>query len=413
MDNLPNWDLKGKYTLLKRLGKGSYGSVCLAQSNSTGAMVAIKSVKGIFEDIYDAKRILREICILRILNHPHIVKIIEVIVTERSFRTIYIVMESAQSDLKKIVKSPTYLDFEQVRYMFYQAVCGIRYMHSASILHRDLKPANILINEDCTIKICDFGLSRSYRRIDQFDQYNSEDINNYALAGGIQCRSLPRDKLNRDMNFINKRELTVHVVTRWYRAPEVILLEKEYNKEIDIWSLGCVFAEMLSLVKANAAHYIERGPLFPGMSCFPLSPDTSTSIKRAGYPCAENDQLNVIFEVIGTPSQQELSFITDPKAHEYVNSFPPRQPKSFQEFFPGCGPDELDILKKMLVFSPKHRISLNELIQHPYFNSVRDPAKEIVANVRADFIFDSTQEMTVEQLQDIFSREIVNEVPLG
>ena len=214
MDNLPNWDLKGKYTLLKRLGKGSYGSVCLAQSNQTGQKVAIKSIKGIFEDIYDAKRILREICILRILNHPHIIKIVEVMITEKSFRTIYIIMESAQTDLKKVVKSPTYLDFDQVRYMFYQAVCSLRYMHSANILHRDLKPANILINGDCTLKICDFGLSRSYRRINQFDQYKNEEINQFNLNSGLQCRSLPRDKLNREQNLYNRRELTVHVVTR-------------------------------------------------------------------------------------------------------------------------------------------------------------------------------------------------------
>lgn len=401
---LPSWELNGKYTLLQRLGKGSYGSVCLARSNITGETVAIKSVKGIFENMYEAKRILREICIMRILNHPHIVRIIEVLVTEKSFRTIYIVMESAQSDLKKIVKSATYLNFDQVKYMLYQAVCGLRYIHSANILHRDLKPANILVNGDCTIKICDFGLSRSYQKINQFNEFDPES--HMKVEHG---RSLPRDKDNRDQNFVNKRELTLHVVTRWYRAPEVILLEKQYNKEIDIWSLGCVYAEILSLVKANAPHYIERGPLFPGVSCFPLSPDVKTNIKRMGYPCAENDQLNMIFNVLGTPKEDDLTFITDPKARAYVASFPTKPPQNLLDFFPGCGPQELDILAKMLNFNPMNRILLDQLVMHPYFDSVRDPSKEILANVRAEFIFDTTQDLSVENLQEIFTREIMND----
>lgn len=401
---LPSWELNGKYTLLQRLGKGSYGSVCLARSNTTGEIVAIKSVKGIFENMYEAKRILREICIMRILNHPHIVRIIEVLVTEKSFRTIYIVMESAQSDLKKIVKSATYLNFDQVKYMLYQAVCGLRYIHSANILHRDLKPANILVNGDCTIKICDFGLSRSYQKINQFNEFDPES--HMKVEHG---RTLPRDKDNRDQNFVNKRELTLHVVTRWYRAPEVILLEKQYNKEIDIWSLGCVYAEMLSLVKANAPHYIERGPLFPGVSCFPLSPDVKTNIKRMGYPCAENDQLNMIFNVLGTPKEEDLTFITDPKARAYVSSFPTKPSQNLLDFFPGCGPQELDILAKMLNFNPMNRILLDQLVMHPYFDSVRDPSKEILANVRAEFIFDTTQDLSVENLQEIFTREIMND----
>jgi mitogen-activated protein kinase 1/3 len=406
--NLPSWELNGKYNLLQRLGKGSFGSVCLARSNTTGEIVAIKSVKVIFENMYEAKRILREICIMRILNHPHIVKIIEVLVNEKSFKTIFIVMESAQSDLKKIVKSATYLNFDQVKYMLYQAICGLRYIHSANILHRDLKPANILVNGDCTIKICDFGLSRSYGKINRFNEYNLESH----MTIDHQ-RSLPIDKDNRDQNYLNKRELTLHVVTRWYRAPEVILLEKQYNKEIDIWSLGCVYAEMLSLVKANAPHYIERGPLFPGVSCFPLSPDIKTSIKRNGYPCAENDQLNVIFNVLGTPKEEDLTFITDPKARSYVASFPSKQAQSLLEFFPGCGPQELDILSKMLNFNPMNRISLDDLIRHPYFDSVRDLSREILANVRAEFVFDSSEDMSIETLQEIFTKEIMNEPIIG
>ena len=102
-----------------------------------------------------------------------------------------------------------------------------------------------------------------------------------------------------------KRELTGHVVTRWYRAPELILLEKDYGAAIDIWSIGCVFAELLGMMKESAPTYLDRKPLFPGKSCFPLSPDKATKEERSGFPFSTNDQLNVIFEVIGTPLEDD------------------------------------------------------------------------------------------------------------
>jgi mitogen-activated protein kinase 1/3 len=106
-----------------------------------------------------------------------------------------------------------------------------------------------------------------------------------------------------------KRELTGHVVTRWYRAPELILLEKDYGPAIDMWSVGCIFAELLGMMKESAPTYLDRRPLFPGKSCFPLSPD-------------KHVQLAVIFEVIGSPSEEDKSFVTDVKALEYLEAFP-------------------------------------------------------------------------------------------
>lgn len=108
-----------------------------------------------------------------------------------------------------------------------------------------------------------------------------------------------------------KRELTGHVVTRWYRAPELILLEKEYGPPIDVWSVGCIFAEMLGMMKESAPTYLDRKPLFPGKSCFPLSPDKHAKEEKSGFPFSKNDQLNVIFEVIGSPNEEDKSFVTD------------------------------------------------------------------------------------------------------
>ena len=119
-----------------------------------------------------------------------------------------------------------------------------------------------------------------------------------------------------------KRELTGHVVTRWYRAPEIILLEKDYGPAIDIWAVGCIFAELLGMMKENAPTFIDRQPLFPGKSCFPLSPSKSPTESRKGFPFSANDQLSCIFGVIGTPSDDDKSFVTDQKANDYLESFP-------------------------------------------------------------------------------------------
>lgn len=118
-----------------------------------------------------------------------------------------------------------------------------------------------------------------------------------------------------------KRQLTGHVVTRWYRAPELILLEKDYGPAIDMWSVGCIFAELLGMMKQSAATYLDRKPLFPGKSCFPLSPDRHARIQANGFPVAKDDQLAIIFDVLGTPTVEDTTFVTDAKAIGYLKSF--------------------------------------------------------------------------------------------
>jgi len=118
-----------------------------------------------------------------------------------------------------------------------------------------------------------------------------------------------------------KRELTDHVVTRWYRAPEIILLEKDYGPAIDIWAIGCIFAELLGMMKEHAPTFMDRKPLFPGKSCFPLSPAKQVTQQKSGLPFSSTDQLAVIFAVIGSPKEEDLSFVTDQKALEYLEGF--------------------------------------------------------------------------------------------
>jgi mitogen-activated protein kinase 1/3 len=223
----------------------------------------------------------------------------------------------------------------------YNLLCAVKYLHTANVLHRDLKPANILVNEDCSVKICDFGLARSIAGIesanfmvsaskrfkDEDHEMKSESAHEDVSMGGIaepaklhhqdqitasassmslgsatsteeskeksieeKRKEMTKRLINsKDMRKNMKRELTGHVVTRWYRAPELILLEKDYGPAIDMWSVGCIFAELLGMMKESAPTYLDRKPLFPGKSCFPLSPDRNAREERKGFPFSKND----------------------------------------------------------------------------------------------------------------------------
>jgi len=260
----------------------------------------------IFEDDIDCKRILREVTLLRKLRHPCVVELIELCLPAdpQNFTTLYVVMEFAESDLKKILKSSINLEILHIQTIVYNLLCAIKYLHESMVIHRDLKPANILVNEDCSVKLCDYGLARSITGVESAEMIlkkseleekaerieNNGDIHMSMSSLGSAVNDEPMkneeekmtDKKKDDMRARlvktkeqrknMKRELTGHVVTRWYRAPEIILLEKDYGPAIDIWAVGCIFAELLGMMKENAPTFLDRQPLFPGKSCFPLSP---------------------------------------------------------------------------------------------------------------------------------------------
>lgn len=410
-----DWDVGPNYQIIKQLGSGSYGMVCEARHVPTGQRVAIKQMTKIFDDLVDCKRLLREVCILKYLNHPNVVKMREILLPKnlQNFNELYVVMEHAQSDLKKLIKSPVHLQEDHIQLITYNIICGLKYIHSANILHRDLKPANILLNEDCEVKICDFGLARSVTEenkderemdLDQEIQPQNQTVKKDKPQGKPKlARSKP--------GLQTKTELTGHVVTRWYRAPELILLEREYTKSIDVWSLGCVIAELCGMLRENAPTFMDRSPLFPGNSCFPLSPDHHTKMRRAGFPSSNSDQLNVIFEVIGTPSEEDKQFITDDKALIYLNSFGGREKKSIALIYPHTDKALIDLMENMILFNPRNRISCVEALHHPYFEVIKDSSKEIDAEVPADFEFEHIENITSHQLRDYFIQEIMRYHP--
>jgi mitogen-activated protein kinase 1/3 len=177
-----------------------------------------------------------------------------------------------------------------------------------------------------------------------------------------------------------ERELTGHIASRWYRAPEVILLEKVYFGGVDIWGAGCVFAELLQMIKENKVNCADRVALFPGTSCFPLSPQVKPNSEGEVEHFQSGDQLITICKTLGTPTEEESKFITDYGAKQYMSLLPKCPAINMKEKFPACTDDEVDLLKKMLSFSPYSRITAKEAIRHSYFKSVRSKPKETVSD---------------------------------
>jgi mitogen-activated protein kinase 1/3 len=170
--------------------------------------------------VIDAKRILREIKILKFFEHENIVKLVDIQKPDHmtDYKDVYIVTEKMEADLGRLIHSKQPLSDRHFSYFMYQLLRGLLYLHSAHIMHRDIKPCNLLVNVNCDLKICDFGLARGIHQM------------------------LPT--LANDVEFNDA--LTKYVVTRWYRAPEVVLCNKNYEESIDLWAVGCVFAELIS-----------------------------------------------------------------------------------------------------------------------------------------------------------------------
>lgn len=156
-----------------------------------------------------------------------------------------------------------------------------------------------------------------------------------------------------------------------------------------MWSVGCIFAELLGMMKQSAPTYLDRKPLFPGKSCFPLSPDRHARIQANGFPVARDDQLAVIFDVLGTPNDDDISYVTDAKAIGYLKSFTQNDRMDMQGKYPGCNSDGVDLLNRMLQFNPYFRVSVDEALEHPFFTRVRKPHKEKESEISIQLDFEA------------------------
>lgn len=394
-----DWDLKKKYVVEKEIGAGSYGSVVRARNPATGQVVAIKRIMNLFDDIIDGKRTLRELALLKRLKHPNIVNLIEVLVPNddfANFQEISLVLEYAPADLKKVFKSKTFLTLDHIIVITYTMLLGLKYIHSAGVWHRDLKPANVLIFENGQAKLCDFGLARSVENAPVLAENKVIENSDKSIKA--------RPRLKKDSKV--KSNLTSHVVTRWYRAPEVILIEKSYTSKIDVWSLGCIFAELLMTMKEFSETPLERKPFFPGQSCFPLSPDSNAKLQKSGFLVDAADQLIMILKKLGTPTPADLEFITDEKALVYIKSLPNYPRSSLAKAFPKVTPEAISFLEGCLTFDPNRRLSVDECLAHPLFAKVRNPALEKTEADKVTFDFEQEEIKTVKGLRDLFVKEI-------
>ncbi|XP_022730237.1 mitogen-activated protein kinase homolog NTF6-like [Durio zibethinus] len=321
------------------VGRGAYGIVCCATNSETKEEVAIKKIGNAFDNRIDAKRTLREIKLLFHMDQDNIVKIKDIIMPpeREKFNDVYIAYELMDTDLNQIIRSSQPLTDDHCQYFLYQLLRGLKYIHSANVLHRDLKPSNLLLNANCDLKICDFGLARTTSETDFMTEY---------------------------------------VVTRWYRAPELLLNCSEYTAAIDIWSVGCILMEI-----------IRREPLFPGKDYV--------------------QQLGLITQLLGSPEDSDLGFLRSDNARKYVRQLPrfPKQP--FAEKFPDMSPVAIDLAEKMLVFDPSKRITVEEALNHPFLSSLHEINEE--PTCPSPFIFDFEQTtLNEEDIKELIWRECLN-----
>ncbi|KMZ90924.1 mitogen-activated protein kinase 1 [Plasmodium vivax Mauritania I] len=299
-----------KYDVLRKIGKGAYGVVYKARCKKNRKIVAVKKIFGAFQNSTDAQRTFREIMFLHQLNgHDNIITLMDVI-RAKNDNDIYLVFDYMETDLHEVIKADLLEEIHK-RYIIYQLLRALKYIHSGMLLHRDIKPSNILLNSECHIKVGDFGLARS-------------------ISTDLSENKIP--------------VLTDYVATRWYRAPEILLGSTNYTEGVDMWSLGCIMGELL----------LGR-PLFRGNSTM--------------------NQLEKIIQVIGKPTKKDMDDIKSPFTDTIISSFVNIKRKNFSEIFAKASVEAVDLLKRLLQFNPTKRISAEDALRHKYveqFHSIID-----------------------------------------
>ncbi|KAJ1959619.1 cyclin-dependent kinase 5 [Dispira parvispora] len=289
-----------KYQKIEKLGEGTYGVVYKAQNRETGEVVALKRIRLDKEEEGVPCTAIREISLLKELKHPNIVKLHDVLHTEKKLTLVF---EHLDSDLKKFIDSCNgELDYQVVKRFMYQLLHGLAYCHQRRVLHRDLKPQNLLINKRGELKLADFGLARAF---------------------GIPGRNY-----------------SFEVVTLWYRAPDVLMESNHYSTTIDLWSAGCIFAEMSS-----------GRPLFTGNN--------------------PSDQLIKIFKVLGTPTTESWPSMASLKG--YRPDFPVYPPTDLRQYVPKLDAPGVDLLARLLRYVPEERLTAEQALRHPFFNDIDIP----------------------------------------
>eukprot|EP00762_Andalucia_godoyi_P006367 ANDGO_05814.mRNA.1 Extracellular signal-regulated kinase 1 len=375
------------------VGSGSTGIVCkssvqrpvsLADATLDKEWVAIKKIERVFEHLEHTKRVVREIIIMRSAKHENLLSLEYVLPPAQlrghpdisnmpEWNDVYLVTRVMDTDLEHVLASKQPLSRAHIQYFMYQVLAALAYLHSGNVVHRDLKPSNILCNKTCEIKIADFGLARvdpsAFRRHSpapaphshshshspsgqhhhQHPQHgNSPDM---SMNEQRRCSSdSTQTELSQDESTTNL-QMTGYVVTRWYRAPEVLLGTLSYTTAIDIWSAGCILAEFFS-----------RKPMFPGKDFYE---QIKCLVRHCGLP-SQTDLLGM--KIAEGATEEAKTELTQYLA--YLSSSGEGASDRWQNLLPDAPPDSLDLISRMLKYDPRQRISAVDAMRHPFFQDL-------------------------------------------
>jgi len=328
--------IKKRFTLQKKVGQGAYGVVFKAIDKKTKELIALKKLFGAFQDDVDSQRTFREVMLLQELNgHDNIIRLLNVIKAENDL-DLYLVFDYMEADLFNVIRANILQDIHK-KFIIYQTLKALKFIHSADIIHRDLKPSNIFINSDCHVKLGDFGLARTLDNNPKFD--------------GV---------------------VTDYVATRWYRAPEMILAAQKYGKPIDMWSVGCILYELLV-----------GTPLLPGKS-------TKDMIRMmfgvTGFP--DRKEYNEV------KKECRIQIEYDDLLQEKI-----KKKKNILQMVSGYTHDDvaIDLLLKCLQFNPKKRLTAEEALEHPYVADFHNPEEEILCDHKINVPLDDDNKFSKEE----------------
>ncbi|KAL7184949.1 hypothetical protein ACSBR2_026985 [Camellia fascicularis] len=293
------------YEILETIGHGSFGCVYKAHKRDTNEIVALKMIYSIDDgDEGVPSSVIREVSYLKEMDHSNIVRLLDVLDDDK---ILCLVLEYMDLDLKKFMTTSADIAKKNqvIKSLMHQLLDGLAYCHSQKLLHRDLKPQNLLI--DCSkhiLKLADFGSAREI---------------------GVPLQTYTEGE---------------KVASLWYKAPELLLGGQKYSTPVDIWSAGCVFAEL-----------VIQQPLFDGATDFV--------------------QVIKVFSIMGKPNEETWPGVTS--ICDFLDSFASSEPQNLAEVVPGLEPAGLDLLSKMLCMNPEGRISASEALGHPYFDDIENP----------------------------------------
>jgi len=358
-----------KYEVAQKLGKGAYGIVWKAHDKKTKEVVALKKIFDAFQNATDAQRTYREVIFLQQMgNHENIVQLQNVLKADNDL-DIYLIFEYMETDLHAVIRA-NILEEIHKQYIMYQSFKALMYMHSAELVHRDMKPSNLLLNSECLMKVADFGLARSL-----LDDSKDDDV--------------------------KPPVMTDYVATRWYRAPEILLGSNKYGKAVDLWSLGCIFGEMLG-----------GKPVFPGTSTL--------------------NQIEKIGEMIGAPTTDDIRALQSTFTLEMLDAMPfpmgdegpdgKRAMKAFDKasppepghgggnewsaLFSKASPEAIDLLSKLMQYDPAQRITAKGGLTHEYCKQFHDQETEPLAADSVGIPIHDNKKLSTQKYRELLYEDL-------